>query len=468
MGTLRRAAVALIVTGAALPSYAHAAPPANDDRENARPLALPASVEGTTRDATLEEIEPASCGFESKGSVWYSLHSASDRRIVLRLRAGGDLDAVVDVYRRRRSRLAGETCAFTDERGEAVLRFKGEPGADYLIRVSQEATSVPGGFRLDAFSPTAPARPPGPRLARRGVTRALDRLQNDDDAWSRRLRAGQTYRINLATRSAGCMRLAVFPPGARSFEGASPVRSRSCGGYLLYTPGPGEGGRYSFLVQASSRARGAQRYHLQVGPAQRDDTTPGGRLSARVRGFLNGGRLDVVDLYRFDVLQRADVTLRLRSRGSFETTIVGLGGRRLGRSARLKPGRYYAVVRANGRSAGRYRLRKVVRVITSTSLTFNGSRRGTAAPGASVSLRAFVQPGVSGPVTIVVERFDPLSGWHFERRYRTRALAGSASVGYRPPGEGRYRARASFRGTRSAARSESGVARLFVSGPLRP
>jgi len=443
----------------ALPAPALAAAPGNDNRVDARGLELPASVGGTTKEATLEDIEPPSCGFDSKGSVWYALHASSDRRIVVRLRAGGDLDAVVDVYRRVRSRLSGVACELTGEDGEAAFRFQGRAGADYVIRVAQQATSVPGDFRLDFFSPTAPARLPGPRLPGRGATRALDRLQNSDDAWSRRLRVGVTYRVNLATRARGCMKLTIFRRGSR-------VRSRGCGGYLLFTPGPREGGRYGFLVEANDRVRGSQRYHLQVAPAAGDDTAPGRRMSGSARGRLNGARVDVVDLYRFDILRRADVSLRLRSGADFSASIVGLGGRGYGASARLKPGRYFAVVRANGSARGRYRLRRSVRTITSTSITFNGARKATASPG-SATIGVSVSPGASGPVTIVVERLDPLAGWQFSRRYRTRAVGGSANVSYLPRGEGHYRARASFRGTRAAAPSESGVARLRVIEPLR-
>ena len=319
-------ACAVVVLVLAAP--ASAAPPPNDNRVDARGLELPASVEGTTEEATVEEIDPPSCGFESKGSVWYSLRAASDRRIVVRLRARGDLDAVVDVYRRVRSRLTGVACNLTGEDGEAAFRFDGRQGDSYLIRVAQQASSVPGGFHLDVFSPTAPARLPGARLPRRGVTRVLDRFENSDDAWSHRLRVGRTYRVNLATRARGCMSLSVFRRGNR-------VRARSCGGYLLFTPQPGEGGRYGFLVEASDQARGPQRYHLQVAPAAGDDTAPGRRMSSSARGRLNGARVDVVDLYRFDILRRADVSLRLSSGADFSASIVGLGGRGYGASARL-------------------------------------------------------------------------------------------------------------------------------------
>jgi hypothetical protein len=69
-------------------------------------------------------------------------------------------------------------------------------------------------------------------------------------------------------------------------------------------------------------------------------------------------------------------------------------------------------------------------------------------------------------VTIFVDRFDPLEGWQFARRYRVHASGGHASVGFTPPGVGRYRARADFRGTGSASPSGTGYTTLLVAGGL--
>jgi hypothetical protein len=75
---------------------------------------------------------------------------------------------------------------------------------------------------------------------------------------------------------------------------------------------------------------------------------------------------------------------------------------------------------------------------------------------------------VSGPVTVTVEQFDPLSGWQFERTVRTRAVAGTATVAFTPSSEGRWRATARFDGTREVAPSEAqGFARILVAPPLR-
>ena len=76
----RIVAAALLSISAALPAHALAAPPANDQRAAAQPLALPAGVSGTTRDSTLEPDEPGSCA-ELRGSVWYAIQPAAGRRL---------------------------------------------------------------------------------------------------------------------------------------------------------------------------------------------------------------------------------------------------------------------------------------------------------------------------------------------------------------------------------------------------
>jgi len=474
---MRRGALTIALL-AIVAATAQAAAPTNDDRADATAIEPPATVRGNTSEATLEDGEATSGCSDSRSSVWYEIRPGPARRLALRLNAGGDLDAVMDVYSRRRSQLTPVRCDNTDDDGEAAISFQAEAGTSYFVRVAKRAGSVDGAFRLDLFAPQPPARPPGRRLPARGVTRALDRLGNTDDAWSWRMREGRSYRVNLAT-GGRCMRLRIFGPRARSFGGTF-KRQRFCGGYVLYTPGPGESGRHSLLVEADSRARGQQRYHLQVAAAGRDDSLPGRLLGRRARGSLDGSRADVVDLYRFDVLRRSNVSLRLRASesDSFDLVLLRQSGRRLEcgcggegavtASRRLRPGRYYVVVRANGGSAGGYRLSRSVRTITSTGIAIDGARRSRSTPGRSVSIRASVRPSSSGPVTILVERFDPLFGWQFARRYRTRAVAGSAAVRFRPPAEGRYRARAFFRGTRSSAGSESRYAGLLVAGPLRP
>jgi hypothetical protein len=198
---------------------------------------------------------------------------------------------------------------------------------------------------------------------------------------------------------------------------------------VLFTPD--RGGRYSFLVAAAPRLHERQPYHLQVAPAQRDDTSPGLALAnfARARGGLNGRGVDVVDLYRYDVTSRSELTLTLTPRGTqdFEVVLLNDAGARISSARtdgarvelrRLGAGRFFAAVRARGGARGAYTLRRVSR----TSIAIAGGRRQTA-PGAAVTIGVTVTPAVAGPVTIVIERFDPLAGYQFLRRVRVHATA---------------------------------------------
>lgn len=455
-----------------LPAAASAAPPSNDNRANARELSLPASVTGTTVDSTLETDEPGSCA-ALKGSVWYSLTAASDQRIVTSLNNAGNLDGTLQVFERRRSQLRPVLCETSDDDGEALASFKPTKGANYLVRVGQLSNSVPGTFRLDVFAPQPPATGPGPQLPAAGVTRTLDSVQNTDDAFSFRMRSGSSYRVNLTTSGEeGCVALELYPPGTRDFEDASPVRRLRCGGYVLFTPGAGEGGRYSMRAVAAPRRRGDQRYHLQAAPALTDDTAPGLFLGnyQRARGSLQGRGVDTVDLYRFDVVRRSDLRLAL-SGGEFELLLLSERGHRIESSEsgdavsrRVSPGRYFAAVRSTSGASGRYSLTRTSRTITSTRI----SMEGRSSPGRRVPITVRVSPGASGPVTVTIQRFDPLGGWLFFRQVRTRASGGTASAGFTPTGVGRWRARAEFAGSRGAAPSETGFVGVLVAGPLRP
>jgi len=472
---LLAAAVAVALAALGAPAAASAAPP-NDARADAQALgAPPSSVSGTTVGASVDATaEPTGdCG-ATGASVWYSVTPGSDERLVLSLDASGDLDAVLDVFRRQRSQASSVTCDATDKDGAASVTFSVKKGESYLIRVAALPNSAAGTFHLDLAAAQPAPRPPGARLPGRGVTRTLDRVANVADAFSARLSAGTPYRINLDGQvEDGCLSLSVYGPGTSSFEDDDPVKRLGCGGYLLFTPGPGESGRYSFFVKSSSRVRGAQRYHLQVAPAGPDDTSPGIFLHnfARVRGAVRGAGIDVVDLYRFDVTTRSTLFASLATGADLDLVLLRDDGRRLscacGDSGSvelhrgLRPGRYFLAVRARDGSSGRYTLRRASRTITTSKIQVQGARTAQVAPGTSVRVAVLTSPSVAGPVTITVERFDPLSGWQFVRRYHS-----GGSITFTPPAVGKYRFSGSFDGTRSAAPSTTGTARLTVAGPL--
>jgi hypothetical protein len=464
-------AVALALAAWAAP--AAAAPPANDGRASAQSLdPLPATVTGTTTDATTEKnTEPYSnCG-EVGPSVWYRTTPGTAGRVVLTLQAGGDLDVIVDVFRRVRSQLTRVRCDASDAKGQAGVTFRSGKASSYLIRVSQRPESVPGSFTLHVSAPIVPARPPGATLPAAGVTRTLDRVENTDDAWSVVLHAGTTYRMRLSGRNLRCYTHArIYRPGTRSFDG-SPVRALRCGGYLTFTPRPGQGGRYPIQVEANGSRRGPQPYHLQVARAGRDDTTPGIPIAnhSRVRAALRGSRIDAVDLYRFDVTKRSVTFVDLKTNvDGFRIVLLTERGRGLGVDPTsvhrgLRPGHYYIAVRASGNASGTYTLTRSSRVITRTRVTFGDGE--TSPPGQSLAIRSETTPGESGPVRFVVERYDPLAGWQFARRIETSASGGHASASFLPPGPGVYRVKAAFKGTRDVARSVSGWVQAEVGKP---
>jgi hypothetical protein len=453
---------------------AAAAPPRNDNRANATPLQqLPVTVSGTTVGATEESGDPRpTCG-RVKATVWYRVSGAPSGRLVLRFTASGQLDAIVSVYRAVRSRLVPLGCNATDERGRGGLSITSAPGESYLIMVGREPASDDAGFKFTLFRQEPASRPPGAHLPKRGVSSSVEALSDFDDAWSLSMRAGVAYRMNLSPARGRCVTLALFRPHTRSFAGAVPVHVLRCGGYFTYTPGIGGGGRYTLLVTATDDRPGRQRYHLQAALAGADDMAPGLPIrNFETRGgSLSGTRIDVVDLYRFRVLDRSDVTLRLAGPASSHLILLSETGHHLSSSGgpgalttHLGPGRYFVAVRAESGARGRYRLSLLERRITTTTVLADGSRVATVAPGSSVAIGVAVDFSPEGAVRLQIDRFDPLTGWHFYKLYRLR-LGGNGRTGilWQPPAIGRWRVRASFGGSRTASPSAGGTAMIVVN-----
>ena len=468
MGTGKLAGVAgTAALLAVIPALAD--PPNNDSRADARPVSVPSTVQGTTSESTLDANEPSSGCTGVEGTVWYSLDPGRTQRVAIELTARGDLEAVIDVFRRDRSQLEGLECDATDRRGRASAVFTAEKDQRYLIRVGEQFGSESGDFTLELFVPEPEARPPGPRLPRRGGVATVDRARDLTDAWSKRLRAGTSYVVTLASRSPACPSVAVYEPGLSSFDETGPLDGSGCNAHNLFTPD--RTGRYSFLVRAGRGDRGAQRYRLRARPARRDDTAPGNTLRnyERVRGHVGPNRADVVDLHRFYVTRRSDVTLRFSSSGPLTLELRNVRGVLIARSAgtlrqELRRGRFYATVRADD-GGGRYRLQPAVRNITRSSIAFNGVRQAVIAPGRAATAAVAVHPPGRGTITITVQRLDPLEGWQFFRRFVRRTTVGRAQGTFVPRRPGRFRARAEYSGSRLSAPSETGFA--YVSARER-
>jgi hypothetical protein len=474
-GRATRASIVLVVlvaTGLFCTALALAAPPSNDARPSAQRIQLGQTVDGTTTEATSDEDDASGCGPTDTPSVWYRLDSNTDGRAIVQLQAKGDLDVFVNVYQRVRSQFNGLNCDESDRRGRASTEFRLRKGQSYLIRVSEKSQSVSGDFTLLVDIGQPAARPPGRALPSRGASGTVQRVFEPSNAWSTDMREGTTYRVNLSPAS--CTRLSIYGPGTTDFDDESPKRTLTCGGYTLFTPGPHESGRYTLLVEPNSSRRTPQRYRLRVARAGVDDTAPGKFVlnHTRLRGSLNANQVDVVDLYRFDVVQPSITDLVLKSGSNFDLLLLSNKGRRIRRTGsggdqnihiRTMPGHYFVVVRAHRHAAGRYRLSRASKTITRTTLTPTPRVSG---PGSAVSLQVGVTPSSRGRVTVFVERFDPVSGWQFARRFETRINGTSTAVSFNPPGEGRYRAQATFNGTRISAGSRSSVEHFRVESPL--
>jgi hypothetical protein len=481
------AAISLPAAGAAATTTAPAAP-ANDEVANAQSLgSLPSTVSGTTVGATVTANEPPStCGSSTTtSSVWYSLRASATaaQRIAVELTAAGNLDATVTVYRAVRSELSELICERTGEEGKASLTFRGEKNALYDIRVAALQGSQLAGFTLSVFLPTPAVAPPGPPLPAHGVSGHVDRIQNVNAVYSLELHAGVSYLIDLTTvtRHGACVSGSLFPPGTRSFEGNGTTVEIECGGYRLFTPGPGRGGLYSFELTPRDTFTGVQRFHLQVAPAGPEETSPGGVLPnyGVARGYLDGAGVQILRLYRVDVTSHSNLTLRLHARHSTRLNLRLLnqnGGQiacQCGNEGsqtlqqKLRPGRYYAVVAVRGASAGAFTLERESRTITRTAVYFVGARahrgRASTPTGRATPIHVRVSPTATGLVTVDVERFDPVFGWQFYRQLRAPLSGGVASIPFTPPAVGRWRVDARYAGSRISSPSRVGFSYLVVS-----
>jgi hypothetical protein len=121
---------------------------------------LPVRVAGTTVDAPSNVSDPQ-CGPAVHGTVWYGFSRAQHGTVLVTVKAAGDLDAVVSVYRKEP---AGELklmrCYPTDKNGKARFAFETSPTpdapTDYLLGVGQRVGSTSGSYVLTVATPSRP------------------------------------------------------------------------------------------------------------------------------------------------------------------------------------------------------------------------------------------------------------------------------------------------------------------------
>lgn len=431
--------------------------PVNDELDNATVIQTPTKLTGTTEGATYNwEDDPDLCS-DAYAPVWYAVKPARSGRIAVRLTVAGRVDAVIAVFRQERSSLGDLGCELTDASGVAGVPFDAVRGQTYLVAVAAPWDARSGGFTLETAAVPL-AKLPGPPL-RNDANATLDPLLRPGTAYSVRLEEGVTYRFAGAARTA-CVHVALLRPSARS-EDEVLERSEGCSGYLVFTPGEGMGGSFPLVVSIPEGR--ADDVHVAMRRADRDDLTPGLPLmSGRSRaGRLSARAADVVDLFRFGVRATGDATLRRHGTVHADLVILDDTGKELacacdGRTSativkRLGRGTYFAVVRGVPGASGSYRLSFRMRVPTSTGvrLTSSPRSRGLAA------LAAISPHSAKGRVAFELERFDPLTGWHFSRVATARTLRGLSRVAL-PPRIGSWRVRVRYAGTLTWSPSVSG------------
>ena len=185
--------------------------------------------------------------------VWYRFHRGVDGRLVARLQAGADLEAVACVVEKVRSQLRTVVGRRTDDQGNAAFDFDGKAGANYYVVVGQTPSSEPGPVQARAVAPEKPPVPPGVALSLDGGRGRLDPLQNPADAWSVSMERGKTYRFGVLN-TFGPVRLGVDLPDhdAQLRRGDARGRHRLRAHVVLHAR-PDGGGTYPVLVRASRR-----------------------------------------------------------------------------------------------------------------------------------------------------------------------------------------------------------------------
>jgi hypothetical protein len=220
-----------------------------------------------------------------------------------------------------------------------------------------------------------------------------------------------------------------------------------------------------------------------VAPATSKETAPGVFLPnlTPITDRLNGTRIDVVRLYRFNVTQHSDLELDLlaasdallnlkllNDEGSYLQCNCGSSGQQTIRR-QLSPGRYFVVVEAHSFGVAQFTLTLKLRLITHVDVTFDGTKYEEIPPGRAIRVDARVSPAVDGPITIEIERFDPIARWQFHRIYHLNAVNGLAEIRFLPPHIGRWRAWADYQGTSTSAPAtgrSQGPAQALVAEPL--
>ena len=149
----------------AVPGTALAAPPANDNRADAAAIpSFPASIAGTTAEATVERLDPqvSRCG-RVEATTWYRVDIAPDGLIAITVKGAAGVAPVVRVYRRGASAIQEADCGSAGPGGSASASLEAVRGSNYLVLVGRRPGDA--GRRLRTLRPALPAA--GERQPRR-------------------------------------------------------------------------------------------------------------------------------------------------------------------------------------------------------------------------------------------------------------------------------------------------------------
>jgi hypothetical protein len=335
----------LVAAGAAalllFPLSAAAAPPANDNRAAAEPIAaFPATIQGTTLEATVERLDPqvSQCG-RVESTVWYRIDQAPDGTVLLQV-SGTGLAPVLRVYQVGKSSIQELVCASAKAGAQATVGFETTRGASYLVLVGKRAGTADAPFTLTAglfLPPPNDTRSQAQKLGKLPVSvkgSTLGATSDDNDPEGCGLAWGTVW---YALTPVGAERLIVRLQAQGPLDAAVAVIERvrseaevvGCaktdarGAAVL--PVPVDKGA-TYLIVVGQRAQSPPGdFTLQVLRAQAPERAPGQALAnGMARGTLNG-LTDVNDVwwvamepgstYRIALSSKPCVAMSLRKAG---------------------------------------------------------------------------------------------------------------------------------------------------------
>lgn len=160
----RRAPMALVAASLMVPTilavpFAAAAPPPNDDFNNATVIpSLPYSNSQDTRNATVAADDP--CSNRDK-TVWYNFTATSDTFVRVNA-TGSNFDAVIAIVKGPRGAFTSTACATDNVAGESSVGLTVRAGETVHIMAGARAGGAGGDLVLNVASGTTPTPPPPP------------------------------------------------------------------------------------------------------------------------------------------------------------------------------------------------------------------------------------------------------------------------------------------------------------------